>query len=683
MSRRQVRSGSTVSNGPSRRALHTVAIAATAALLFVVLAWTYVAHPDRLPPTRDSAYYTWKTQALISEPPASLIESAEASEVFGGGYRVATLLLGGLLRRIAGVAELDVVTFLMVSLTATTALLLAAFALRHRDDPLIFHMVAWGAVGLLLTDVFLGYLDNLLSLCLIAASLLLLDSLSESWPARLAAGLLLTAGGLAHPATMLIFYLTVGVIVLADLALHRSSVGARARATSPFLLTCAVAGALTFIVWSIGIWGVPARLSEAAVTQPYSSDFFLWRLRLRLGSLQPLLTGPLLAAGVLGVVRSASARAADDWLARISLFWLLPLLGCFGWLLSLAYPYHRFLNATLAWVLLVPLGAHFLMRWTTSKARRGGLFGLFWIASIGVVALLAFNLHAGLRRWNDPREAWVSSEKLEQLAALRAALVEHVPPTMPIVFVLDADPSYAVRDLLRDGNSLKVAIPPGRINRSHLYLGRLTSYSRGLSTSKGDPTYDRLSRALFDESHAAIGRGTGRLVVLADAFGSSTRRQMTSQVRSSALPSGWEVWFARGSKIVRWPRNEVVRAPPRDLELAGAPGPSAPRLALGLSLLLAPGVAVLPSLPRVSPATALGLAPALAAALLTASGALVLAVAGRPLSVALAALCVAVALVPGLWSLAHAARSRLRGSADRRGRASAGERAEAEGGAIE
>ena len=52
----------------------------------------------------------------------------------------------------------------------------------------------------------------------------------------------------------------------------------------------------------------------------------------------------------------------DDELARVSIVWLAPLVGLFGFVGGLTYPYYRFFNTTLAWVLLVGVGM-FERRW--------------------------------------------------------------------------------------------------------------------------------------------------------------------------------------------------------------------------------------------------------------------------------------------------------------------------------
>ncbi|HEX3327020.1 MAG TPA: hypothetical protein VHV50_08500, partial [Actinomycetota bacterium] len=122
-----------------QRALgHPAAYALTGLILLTLFGWTFFIHPQRVAPTKDPAYYTWRTEALITEKPAALLAITGPFSVFSGGYRVSSAVLGGYLRRIAGVSQLKVTVFLVVGLPVLIALLLGGFALRQRGDPLIF-----------------------------------------------------------------------------------------------------------------------------------------------------------------------------------------------------------------------------------------------------------------------------------------------------------------------------------------------------------------------------------------------------------------------------------------------------------------------------------------------------------------------------------------------------------------
>src|SRR5918992_4350729 len=83
---------------------HPLAFLLTAAILLALFGWTFIANPDRVAPTKDPAYYTWRTEALISEEPATLLGIEGPNGMFAGGYRVAAPVIGGILRPIADVS---------------------------------------------------------------------------------------------------------------------------------------------------------------------------------------------------------------------------------------------------------------------------------------------------------------------------------------------------------------------------------------------------------------------------------------------------------------------------------------------------------------------------------------------------------------------------------------------------
>ena len=68
---------------------HPLAYLATAVLLLALFGSTFITNPDRVAPTKDPAYYTWRTEALVSEDPGTLLDLQGAFDMFAGGYRVA------------------------------------------------------------------------------------------------------------------------------------------------------------------------------------------------------------------------------------------------------------------------------------------------------------------------------------------------------------------------------------------------------------------------------------------------------------------------------------------------------------------------------------------------------------------------------------------------------------------
>jgi hypothetical protein len=131
-----------------RVAGHPLAFCATAAVLVVLFSWTFFTNPGRAAPADDPAFYAWRTEALISDPPLTLLQVEGPQRMLVGGYRVLTPVIASFMRGVAGVGPLIPTVWLAVGLRVLLPLLLAGFAYRHRRDPLIFHAVAFGSASL-------------------------------------------------------------------------------------------------------------------------------------------------------------------------------------------------------------------------------------------------------------------------------------------------------------------------------------------------------------------------------------------------------------------------------------------------------------------------------------------------------------------------------------------------------
>jgi hypothetical protein len=652
--------------GETRRGLlgHPLAYASTTVVLFALFGWTFIANPDRVAPTKDPAYYTWRTEALISEDPVTLLEIKGPFDMFAGGYRVAAPVVGGYLRQVAGISSLNVTSLLMVAVPVLTALLLAGFAFRQRRDPLLWHAVALGAASLYLTPPFVGYLDNILCLMFLAAAIWFLDGVRASWAARAGLFLFLVLAGYTHPTTLAIFCLTLGAIAFVRLLFRRFDLRAIVRDEGPVLATAAAAAVVTVLVWAVGPWGEPASLGEAALPPPYGADFFVERMLQWVGDMRPALNGPLLALGI-AVLLAQGRRWAEDGLAAVALVWLLPLAGLFGFLAGIAYPYYRFFNTTLSWVLLVGIGAFAALRFFLSLARAGGRGWLAVLGVVGVIAILASNFTSGFEKahWNDPDKGWMSAQTRADLDALRAALAGN---ERPVVFVIDDETAgfqiWGVTKLY--GNTSRYGLPSGQVDQGHLYLGSLENFLAREPTTRGEATYDKLSAALLRDAEAGIARaGAAPIVVVASAFNTTGAN---ADIASGDPPpedagSAAAVVVVRDG-VVEGPGNAGVSpqgAAPSEAEPGSALHVVA--VCLGLLALLVPGALSLRWFVRgAGVAEAVGMIPALALALLTLSGIVVLSGARAPFSVGLAW---AALVGAGLVGLALAAAARRAGSA--------------------
>ena len=633
----------------SRPLGHPLAYLLTAAVLLLLFAWPFLSDQSRVAPTRDPAFYTWRIEALMTEEPERLLEIEGPEGMFAAGYRVTAPILGAFLRQIPDVAVLSSVTFMMVGLPVLTALLLAGFAYRYRPDPLMFHAVAFAAGGLMLTPPFVGYLDNILVLFFIAAALPFLAPSRDSWLARFALGTFLLLCGLTHPTTLVIFCLVLGLMSVFRLLVRKFDLRSVIRDDGPMLLTAFLATVLTVLIWVVGIWGRSVSLAEAALLPPYGVDFFLDRLILWVKAMRPLLNGPLLVIGLVAILAARPWRKlGEDDFARLSVAWLAPLVGIFGFLAGIAYTYYRFFNTTLAWVLLVGVGAYFAMRYFMSIASRGGLGVLAWIGVLAIVFILATNFTNGfkLSGWTNSANQWIEPQTRQDLDALRAYLATTQHPDTPVVFVADDEPDrpfqiYAFAKLT--GNTSRYGLPIEMIDQGYLYLGSLENYLAGQPTERGEATYDKWSAALLEDAEGGVERsGRDPLVVVMSQF-----NQKGANV-DAEVPE--DVVFVQDGGVTVG--DEVIQV------TAATEATSGPahilRVIIGLLLLLVPGLIAFTGLmPDGELPEALGMVPALSAALLSLTAIVVLAVARAPFTPALALVSLVAAAVVasllGFW----------------------------------
>jgi hypothetical protein len=539
---------------------HPVAYILTAAILLTIFGWTFFTNPDRVAPTKDPAYYTWRTEALLTETPETLLEIEGpryegGGGMYSGGYRVSAPVLGGLLRRVADVAPLSTTAFLMVGVPVLTALLLGAFAFQYRRDPLIFHGVALGAASLYLTPPFVGYLDNLLALFFLAGGLLFLRDAPNSWPARIGLGFFLLMVGFTHPTTLVIFFLTLGAMAFVRFIYRKFDLRSVIRDDGPAVAVAFLSIVVSYVLWKVGIWGRSASLGDAALLPPYESSFFVDRLVLWVEAMRPAINGPLFLLGAAALVMSGR-KAAEDELSRVSIVWLAPLVGIFGFLAGKSYPYYRFFNTTLAWVLLIGIGMWLAARFFIGLARRGGVYNLAWLGVVALVLVIATNFRSGLdvSGWNNAQGGWLSASEREDLDQLRSALARAGEPR-PVVFVVDTEDtsprSYGYTKL--SGNTSRYGLPAGWIDEAYLYLGSVENYLLNQPTEVGEATYDEVSRATLEDAREGVeASGQEPITVVAAAFNETGSN--TEYVESSSAPdlSGEsEVWIVNDEGITQ------------------------------------------------------------------------------------------------------------------------------------
>jgi hypothetical protein len=387
-------------------------------------------------------------------------------------------------------------------------------------------------------------------------------------------------------------------------------------------------------------------------------------------AMRPVFNGPLLAIGLIGLLL-VGRRAAEDDLARVSVLWLAPLVGLFGFVAGLTYPYYRFFNTTLAWVLLVGVGAWLVMRFFMDVARKGGAARIAVLGVAAVAIALATNFTVGLDKsgWTNLNAQWLSEQERADLDALRAALVAEGGRDRPVVFVIDDEPPrpfqiYGFSKL--SGNTSRYGLPAGQIDRGFLYLGSLENYLAGEPTTRGEETYDDLSRDFLDDiDRGQVGETAvveNPVVVVAEIFNpNGANVDLLEDPTGVADEDRQGVWLLRGGEVTQL--YGLVDLPNITEESDAGLGHLL-RVVGGIGLLLLSGALLLRwLLPDATLAEGLGLAPVLATGLVTITGFVVLAVLRSPLSAGPAWLSYVVALGAGGAALLRS-RTRVKTSRD-------------------
>jgi hypothetical protein len=631
---------------------HPVAYLLTGAVLLSIFGWTFFTNPDRVAPTKDPAYYTWRTEVQISEKPGTLLEMKGPYNVFSGGYRVASSVLGSYLRRIAGISSLHVTVFLVVALPVLIALLLGGFAFRQRGDPLIFHAVAFGSASFLLTPPFVGYLDNVACLFFLTAALFFIAPARDLWRARVIFGLLCLMASFTHPTTLVIFFVVLCVMAAARWIYRRFDLKSVIRDDGPAILTAFASIVLTYLIWKVGIWGPSESLSDSALPPPYGSDFFLDRMGLWIDAMRPALNAPLFAIGAVGLL-AAGRRAAEDDLSRAAIVWLAPLAGIFGFLAGLTYPYYRFFNTTISWILLPGIGMYFLLRFFLDRSRGtgGALAATVVVAALAVLVGTNFSTTLASSGWNNADGGWLSSAERGTLDEIRRQLGIRADPGTPVVFVVDeeSDPAFQIYGFTKlSGNTSRYGLPSGQIDRGYQYLGSLENYLAGEPTLTGEKTYDKMSRGFLEDTEeglAEAGSAQEPIVVVADIFNETGSNAPIFTEGAELPPDAADVWIVEDG-VVRTGDGTIHAAvteesEPSELHLAA--------VVAGLLLLLVPGYLSLRFfLPDAGWAEGLGMVPALSLTMIAISGITVLAVTRQPFSTSIAWISLALAGAAGV-----------------------------------
>jgi MFS family permease len=663
-----------------------------ALLMLLVLGWKFLADPSLSAPTRDPAWYTWRAQVILESDPVRVVEEWGPNGLFAGGYRVTVPLAGALLQRVVGIDRYTFSAFLMIGIPILTGLALGAALFRSRRDPLVVLTTLLATVALFLTTPYVGYLDNITVLFLLALMIPFVHEARTSWGARTALFLIGIAAAFTHPTTCVIF----GAVLMAVFGFHfltsRFSFGAALRADAPMLMSVGFGMITGLAMWVVGIWGEPASLAEAALPPPYTATFFRDRLFEWVGSLQPALIVPFIVIAIVSTIllskRTREPARTED---QVSIWWLIAFAGAATVITGTALPYYRFMNASAAPMALVGLGTFVAIRWLL-RDRRGPALVAGVIGAALVVASLGFVLFDGIQnRWVSETNQWANQQVRTSLAAVHEVVgAAGVRPNVLVVNYGDTDDAATGTNTAYGWaktytNVFRTGLPGDALERSVTYLGPLDDFLAGRpaagSESQGytdasvahaceafggaddlcdpeefpDDVVPRFEEFPEDPVVFLIGQYYGGLCNSVDgACPPDVQRQELDAATAQGVEVGPDVYVIEGEGLWKPPPDVVERAQAASAEEARKfedhPGPmgNLPQnilvvLLLGL-LLIVPGWLASAWLGIRTTVDRIALIPGVSTVLLLLSGIAVLAVWRGPLSVAKGWTVVAVAI---------------------------------------
>ncbi|MGH2539109.1 MAG: MFS transporter [Actinomycetota bacterium] len=477
-------------------------IGAFALLMLLVLGWKFLADPSLSAPTRDPAWYTWRAQVILESDPVRVAQEWGPNGLFAGGYRVTVPLAGALLQRVVGIDRYTFSAYLMIGIPILTGLALGAALFRSRRDPLVVLTTLLATVALFLTTPYVGYLDNITVLFLLALMIPFVHEARTSWGARTALFLIGIAAAFTHPTTCVIF----GAVLMAVFGFHfltsRFSLGAALKADAPMLMSVGFGMIAGLGMWVVGIWGEPASLAEAALPPPYTAEFFTDRLVEWVVSLQPIVIVPFIVIAIVSTIlmsrRTREPARTED---QVSMWWLIAFAGAGTVVTGAALPYYRFMNASAAPMALVGLGTFVAIRWLL-RDRRGPALIAAAIGAILVVASLGFVLYDGVEnRWVSEKNQWANQQVRTSLAAVHEVVdaAGERPNVLVVNYGDTDDPATGTNTAYGWAktytNVFRTGLPGEAIERSVTYLGPLDDFLDGQPTGTPSKGYTDASVA--------------------------------------------------------------------------------------------------------------------------------------------------------------------------------------------
>jgi hypothetical protein len=474
-------------------------------LVAVLILGLYLIHPivggHRFPIGPDGPVYVWWSRYA----------NAEGVGVLPGRFGVPAIAL--LLGTAFGTQPLQTVAILGPVFAAASGL--AATALT---ESLLGHNLLRSLTAAVLTAAWAGhlaagYLGNLAVAAMFLGAIAAFGLGERSWRAVILGGGLVATAALTHRPLLLLCLAILGgaaAILVPDVVRRRRRGTAVFDTVAGRLTAGAAAGAA--LGTGLGFVAGPApdrslvETSQDAFLRNHGLEGLLERqFRLRLAADGRRAAVPMAAAaalGVMGGLRRLWGRSSETrFLLAACASWAALSLAGVSLLLVTGGPANRLVTFALFFPVIAAVGVE-----TLSRRRTLGVT----IAFLGVLTIAAMSVYGWYRQ-----EPFIDRTEVEAVQATRGA-IDALPPTAPVVFLVDTDQKAAAFHVTRFANVIRTSVPQDRIADVRVAVGRPDDYLAGRPTLTGNPEHDSLSRAYLEES-----REEARIVFVLEAFNRS------------------------------------------------------------------------------------------------------------------------------------------------------------------
>jgi hypothetical protein len=424
-----------------------------------------------------------------------------------------------------------------------------------------------------------GYQDNMIAIAILSAAVTAVLLAVQHRRAVIAAVILVGACGTAH---WNVFGVVAATLLLTALFLLPWSVGTgrswrRVLADSPAgrVVQVTAGGSAVAVTW------IGALLTAPLPTPRLDEAQFVFKAHRDLPSYHLSLTLPAAAGGALSLAASDHGEGGIRSRAFLALMlaWCQVTLLFFvwGWVFGKPVPTHRVLAMCLAIPILALVGLVWVADWAGRRWKP--------LAAVIVLVGLAISASWAQATWLTYRPVMRPAVLVEAGTAARYLDAVGVETNRPVVFVIDDRSTFGWSNAWLVAQTIRAALPPGRIVRTYFYVGRPEDYlgrrpSSLAPDARGGPP--RISPSRYE---AFSGSYFG-------AMAQTYQRHPVAVILRSSNP-GYEGWAANHPDRVVDPGVAVVRGPlppaPVEPELPPAPLalPALAGLGLGALALLA------------------------------------------------------------------------------------------------